>query len=1163
MKNKKLYVGTIALALSIGAIAPLGNNAISSVAYATGSENTEPNSGAASENQTKKLDKLKDLTGEISSVQNSARYKIASDSERKAYNDAISAGEGANDTSEEKKLDELIANILQAKSNLGASSFATSEQRQGLSSTIAIAEKLSKTIANDSNVSKDDKDKLANAINSAKSDEKNLSKSGDEINTANNTLAQTINDVISDNNLDAKNSALTNEEIESITPADSTSYGRAYKNLFELDKEAYGYTELDDFKNITDSNIKNNLINSLTEAKEVYENVSSTTNDLITAYDKLNKAYNDALTVVNSQNTKASRLIVSIKNETANKPSGYDKAGKTAQLTYDIAKARANELISKNSTNEDELEKALNNLNLAKLALAPVETKTIDQNPSQKTPKKNLNDLINGADDYRAKDPYKSASDAGKKAYDDAIITAKNIYNNSKSTDAQYNAAIQTIKEAQNKLANPTNEDQKIYELAKNILHDFVNNKDQVTKNSVYTNADADKKTAYDNAIADANKLLVKIANGESVSLDQLHENIIKVGNALRDLGYKEELKYPSTLKELIDEAPSFRQSYAYYIKNNSEKDADKALIKTYEDLIKGASDYIASGKNDQAVLDRYVERINNLKKAIINNISIAELSLRSYVTSSPLVEASDNFKKALESDNPVIKQATEDFKELIIEAKAHLTSTDRTDESMNAYVKKIENVLALIDNQTDENAYKYQLAKLVDDAQKVKKHPDYTKVAQQYRDDLTMALDKAEKAETLDQIKSAISDLDTALRIEDFQNLLKNSVREDNKESLEDLLDLAIRVKEHNEYKNVGFTQRGNLDKAITAAKVALVNKTETEIEIARTGLVNALNQNEIKPIVDLIKANIKDNEPAYVKELKDIVELANKVIKHPDYANVRESTKTWLENEIIDAEAALRDGDKESIIFEIDFLKKILNNEELKPIVKKIQESEASNQTVNPREIIKKMIDNDETLKSSEKYKKSQKSLKEAYDKALAEASALINDENAKEEDLKAASDKLIEAANALNGDKFKARLKELQEDFDSKKYDISDKAKRSELEEKIKALENDNATMDDLLAVEKEFKKATAVTGSSQPVQGTTTTTTTQVPTTTTTPVTTTRQVPATINPGSIVRTGIKSLVGVAALLVVALGAFALTSKNKDKNEKTKRRENNEIK
>ncbi|MFO3665707.1 hypothetical protein ACCQ41_05555 [Anaerococcus sp. ENR0831] len=996
MKNKKLYAGTIALALSIGAIAPLGNNAISSVAYAS-------QIGEESQNNND-LQSLKVLVDEEDNVHKSASYNNSSKTEKANYDNAVKAAASANEQSTATEIQEYIKKINDAKAKLGANSISTYEQREGLSSTIAIAEKLSNVIANNSNVSKADKDKLSNAINSAKSDEKNLSKSGDEINTANNTLAQTINDVISDNNLDAKNSALTNEEIESITPADSTSYGRAYKNLFELDKEAYGYTELDEFKNITDSNIKNNLINSLTEAKEVYENVSSTTNDLITAYDKLNKAYNDALTVVNSQNTKASRLIKSIKNETANKPSGYDKAGKTAQLTYDIAKARANELISKNSTNEDELEKALNNLNLAKLALAPVETKTIDQNPSQKTPKENLNDLINGADDYRAKDPYKSASDAGKKAYDDAITTAKNIYNNSKSTDAQYNAAIQTIKEAQNKLANPTNEDQKIYELAKNILHGFVNNKDQVTKNSVYTNADADKKAAYDNAIANANKLLVKIANGESVSLDQLHENIIKVGNALTDLGYKEELKYPSTLKELIDEAPSFRQSYAYYLKNNSDKDADKALIKTYEDLIKLVSDSLETLSKDAGLSQQYVDRINEIKREIAGQSS--------------------------------------------------------------------------------------------------------------------------------------------------------NSAQEENKKILKELIDLATKVQAHPDYVTVSDTQSKNLNEAIIAARRALSNDNASDIAAARTYLTNQLNQSEIKPIVEKIK---NKNESEDLKELRKLIDFAGKVTNHKDYADLDKDLKDELQKAIDNAKLAIQDKDEVKIKESKDKLNKILLDKRLESIVEDIKKNKKSS-----RQNIEDFIKGDKSLRDSVNYKKAQKTLRDAYDKAIEEGKEILKKEDASEEELTAIANKIMEAIDALDGNKFAARVDQLKENYKNKGGQITDANKKAAVEAKIKALEDENATMDELIAAETELTNALKLNGTSTPI-ATTTTTTTPVSgtTTTTTPVTTTRQVPATINPGSIVRTGIKSLVGVAALLVVALGAFALTSKNKDKNEKTKRRENNEFK
>lgn len=991
MKNKKLYVGTLALALSIGAIAPLGNNAISSVAYAS-------QIGEESQNNND-LQSLKVLVDEEDNVHKSASYNNSSKTEKANYDNAVKAAASANEQTTATEIQEYIKKINDAKASLGANSISTYEQREGLSSTIAIAEKLSNVIANNSNVSKADKDKLANAINSAKSDENNLEIDAYEINSANKTLAQTINDVISDNNLDAKNSSLSNEEIEKITPSNNAIYGKTFKKLENLINEVRDFSETTDYSKLSPQNTVD-LTNASTSAKEVFENKNSTEEQLNTAYKKLNEAYNDALTVVNSQNTKASRLIVSIKNETANKPSGYDKAGKTAQLTYDIAKARANELISKNSTNEDELEKALNNLNLAKLALAPVETKTIDQNPSQKTPKENLNDLINGADDYRAKDPYKSASDAAKKAYDDAITTAKNIYNNSKSTDAQYNAAIQTIKEAQNKLANPVNEDQKIYELAKNILHGFVNNKDQVTKNSVYTNADADKKTAYDNAIADANKLLVKIANGESVSLDQLHENIIKVGNALTDLGYKEELKYPSTLKELIDEAPLFRQSYAYYLKNNSDKDADKALIKTYEDLIKLVSDSLETLSKDTGLSQQYVDRINEIKREIAGQSS--------------------------------------------------------------------------------------------------------------------------------------------------------NSAQEENKKILKELIDLATKVQAHPDF-NGDEEQGKSLNSAVAAALAAIRSENASDIAVARTALTNALNQDRIKPIVEKIK---NQNESEDLKELRKLIDFAGKVKNHKDYDDLNKDLKDELQKAIDNAKLAIQDKDEVKIKESKDKLNKILLDKRLESIVEDIKKSEKS-----PRQNIEDFIKGDKSLRDSVNYKKAQKTLRDAYDKAIEEGKEILKKEDASEEELTAVANKIMEAIDALDGNKFAARVDQLKENYKNKGGQITDANKKAAVEAKIKALEDENATMDELIAAETELTNALKLNGTSTPIA--TTTTTTQVPTTTTTPVTTTRQVPATVNPGSIVRTGIKSLVGVAALLVVALGAFALTSKNKDKNEKTKRREDNEIK
>lgn len=1006
MKSKKLYIGTIALALSIGTLAPLGNNAISSVVYASEQNNQKQNEekNRNTEDETKKDEKqsaksneLKELIDDASSVKESERYNKASSFEKDNYNKAIEAGKNPK---AESDLQQLIDNIISAKEKLGASSFNTYEQRESLSSTIALAEKLSKSIENNSNISKDEKDKLKNAIDNAKVYEKNVNKSGEEIKSTNNTLAQNINDLISKYNLDLDNLALTNDEISKIQSSDTTNYGKAYKKLNELDEEANKYTESNEFKNIKDRNIKNNLVNRLTEAKNLFENVNSTTDQLKQAYNNLNKAYNDALVTVNSEDTQVSRLKKQIQETTASNPEGYGNAGEVAKLSYNNAKANANTIAKKENATADELQKALNNLKLAKLTLAPVKTKTLDDEQSQKSAKENLQKLVDDAKSYKKENPYKSASAENKKEYDDAITKASDLLKNTNSTNAQFDEQVKKINDAKSKLAasklDTNNND---FEQGKTFLDSLVRNKKIVEVSSAYKDADSSKKEAYDKAISDASLILKDIADGKDIAAEKINESINKIVNALADMKYIDDIKYPSTLKELIDEAPSFRESLGYYIKNNSQKDADKALIKTYNDLIEEVSKNIDTINQDQKLAEKYVERIKDVKKTIQGKMTSEELDL------------------------------------------------------------------------------KYKLNKLIDDAEKVSKRPDFNKAAQQKRDDLNKALEKAKKAETNKEIEEAISYLEAALK--GFE-----------KESLEDLLALAKKVKEHEDYKDVGDTQRESLDNAIAAANNALASGNDTEKEIARTALENALDQSEIKAIADLIRSG---------KESKD----------------------------------TSKDG----------------------------------KETVNPKQIIEKVIANDQTLKASEKYKKAQKSLRDAYDKALLQASELINKDDVKEKDLKAASDKLIAAAHALDGDKFKTRLKELQDNFAKNKSKITDKTKRSDLEEKIKALDNENATMDDLLAVEKAYKEATAVTGSQTPVQGSTSTTTTSLPgtTTTTTPVTTTKEVPATITPGSIVRTGIKSIVGVAVVLVVALGAYALTgkSKKKDENEKTQRRNDNEIK
>lgn len=920
MKRKKIYAGTLALALSIGVVTPIEDNAIGSVAYATSqpsptdtptttNESTDDtdttNNGDNGGEQTKenqKLIDLKKLTDEEADVKKSTRYINASSAEQNAYTSAIAAGKNVNVDANEETINGLIDNIIDKKKNLSASSFDTYEQREGLSSTIAIAEKLSASIASNTNVKKEDKDKLTDAIKVAKADEKDVNKSKDEIITSNNNLAQTINDIIKSNNLDANNSALTYDEFEKITPSDNATYGRAYIRLGELINSVKEFSKTDSYKKLS-PDTQTNLTSVSTQAAEVYYNLNSDASKLNDAYNRLNKAYNSALDKADTQNSEISRLKKQIEETTSKNPDAYEKAGDSARLTYDIAKAKANELLAKGNANAADLQKALNNLSLAKLALAPVKTKTIDSN-QQKTSKQNLQELINEAESYRNKDSYKLASDDDKKSYNNAITAAQAIVKKSNPTDEEIDAAIATIKEA----------------------------KDSIEKNG----------------------------------------------------------------------------------SNRKETDGEK-------------------------------------------------------------------------------------------------------------------------------------LNRLIDDANKVINNPAYKSVAQQYRDNLEKALKKAKDARTNEEILSAISDLEAALN--NFNN----------EETLKVLLNLAKKVQEHPDYKDVSPTQRKNLNEAIAAANNALKSGKASDIDDTRIFLTNQLNNSEIKPIVEKINKATENTESDDLKELRQLLDLANKVKDHKDYEKVEESSRNKLDAAIDKSKLAILSKDEIEIKeAKIDLENALENFDEIKKDILKNNKS--------PKEKIEEIISGDKVLRNSVTYKKAQKSLREAYDKALNEAKTILNKENASDDELKTASTNLVNALEALDGNEFTDRVKKLKEKFQKESSNITDANKKGAVEAKIKALDDENATMDDLLAAEAELANALKLNGTTTPVTTTTTTTPVSGTTTTTTPVTTTRQVPATINPGSIVRTGIKSLVGVGVVLVLALGAYALTGKNKNKkddNLKTKRRDNNEIK
>lgn len=1019
MKREKIYAGAIALALSLGAIAPIGENL---PAYASEIEKSQDQ--VVSTNKVSK--ELQALIDEQNGVHEFESYLNASDSEKNNYDAAIDQAKDAKNSSDDSS---LIEKIVEAKTNLGANSTKTYEDREALRSTIAMAKKLKESFKN-TDITKEDSNKLSSAIKEAENTLNSNSVDSSTINNTNQNLAGLINDLESKYKLDGS-SALTGEDIDSLDQTNATSYGKARDSLMNLIKEVSELPGSDKYKNLSNPNIASDLTNASQKAKEVYENPNSSTEDLLSSYKDLNSAYNKVLSAIDKDDTETKRLKYQIKDY-ANKPVGYDKASKSAQKTYDEAKRKALEISSSENASPEELNKSLNNLKLATLTLAPVPTKTIDKDTeSSSTSKESLDSL---SDEDKDKESSKLES---LKTSLDGLIRASN----------------------------------------------------QVKENESYKLATEEKKKAYDEAIDNAKTLLTKWANSESFSKGEFDKAIDDLTKALSDLGYKDSITSSTSLQKLVDEASEYRKSKDFLDKESSENKEDKALISTYNSLIEKSKNLLDTNDPDPQLLQSYVDRINNVKKTINGQYSVLELELRSLVTASKVFETSEEFIEAKNSDNQIIKESTEDYEKLIEEANSYIKSGNLDKDKTKSYIDAINKAKNLIVEPSKENANAYHLEDLISDARKAISHKDFKKRAQVERQRLEKAYKKA--LEAIDSgkdedIEDAISPLEEALKpLIDFDSKSEDSL---SKLSIEELLNLAYKVMDHKDYKtDVSDTQAKNLADAVNAAEAARKTDSLTDKEIARLALINALNQNEIKSLIDEIGVD-----------------------------------KTSDDNE---------------------------------------------DRLLSSKEIIEKIIKEDESFRSSKKYTKAQKSLREAYDKELAEAKTLLEKENLTDEELKDKVKALEKAKEALDGDEFDAKLKSIKDKLEKHGSSIADSKLRDDLEKKINDIANDQkASMDDLLSLETELNNAIpkgSVNGSNTPVT-TTTTTTTAAPQarSTTTPVTTTRRVPTTVNPGSIVRTGIKSLAGVIVILALAIGAFVLTGRNKNKNER-RGEDNDEIK
>ena len=781
MYKKNIKVGALVLALSFS-VANIQGPVKTNIVYA--SQVSEP----TSDNSTVDANSLKSLIDESENVKKSKKYNNATLSEKKAYDEAIAnaSAELKNDNSD--NIEKLHKAIVDAKTNLSGNVYATSDARDGLSSTIAMASKL----VADEALDETDKKNLNDAINSSNELLADVEKSTDEIDKANSDLASLIDKIVSEKNLDASKYILSGDELSNLESAELAAYGKARTNLLELINNAKKFHDAN-----KSAGFANKLADSINAGVDVYNNVNSETADLQKAYETLNKALSDAQLAKDENNTELSRLKSNLESLVNENFAGKDKANKIAQSTYENALAYGKTVLEKKDANPADYQRAIKSISMAKLALKPVETKTIDDGKTdlQRAIEK-LDRLIAEADTIKNSDEYKNADKTSKDTYDIAIEDAKKTKKEDKESLDKVNSAIGLIESAKVGFGKTSDDNEELKAEAKALLdklNTYTSDKENVQSSNSYRQAKDDLKTAYDEAIKEALELQTKKAGGTAITLKELKTAVDKVEKALKDIGYDAKTTYPNDLQALVDEASDFKQKEDFVNKANSDKEYEKTLASNYSKLIEAAKKYLDSDKNDQAVLDDYINRINDIKMAILGQISQVELDLRGELRKANRLISKESFKTAESSADKDKKKIADDYKELIEKANSIIANEKRSDADMSKLVEDLKNARTVIENFDPQNIAIAKINDYMELIRRVYAHPKYLKVAQKNRtrlEDAVKAVEETDFTKEVPQYKldSLISDLEAGLNASGIKEIVEE-IKNNKGSNLEDLL--------------------------------------------------------------------------------------------------------------------------------------------------------------------------------------------------------------------------------------------------------------------------------------------------------------------------------------------------------------------------------------
>ena len=369
---------------------------------------------------------------------------------------------------------------------------------------------------------------------------------------------------------------------------------------------------------VTATKAKPEYYNAEASQKTAYDNAVESGKTIFNKADATQTEVNDAVTAINNAKNalrgvatnKAALQTATTTDVTATKAKPeYYNAEASQKTAYDNAVESGKTIFNKADATQTEVNDAVTAINNAKNALRGVATNKDALRTATTT----------GDTETKATAAYYNAEASKKDAYDRAVTAGKEVLAKDNATQTEINNALSAITNAKNALGGvATNKD---------ALRTATSTGDTETKATAeYYNAEASKKTAYDQAVT-AGKVVLAKDNATQTEVNDAVNAINAVKEKLDGAPFPTEIEKSNAIEEVkkaldtkvksIESSKEFTDNDKGILKDKAEKAAMTAIVK-----IKTATTNAAV----ETAKTEGIERINSVEARLAAKLEVPEL---------------------------------------------------------------------------------------------------------------------------------------------------------------------------------------------------------------------------------------------------------------------------------------------------------------------------------------------------------------------------------------------------------------------------------------------------------------------------------------------------------------------------------------------------------